>query len=94
MFYLLVFTIAILAAVIVLQMLQMKRAKLEHEQKMELMREVIVQLASNSAEKSQRLQLSNELMEKLRSANVVLSQDISGLVNEFVETLSVNNMLR
>ncbi|RZJ73536.1 hypothetical protein [Flavobacterium sp.] len=94
MFYLLLFTITILAAVIVMQMLQIKRARIEHDQKMEVMRQVIVQLASNSAEKSQQLQLSQDLMDKLRSANAVLSQDISGLVNEFVETLASNNLLR
>lgn len=94
MLYFLIFTIVVLSFVIVLQMTQIRRSRLEHEQKMEVMRQVIVQLAGNSAHKNQQLQLSEELMAKLRSANTVLSQDISGMVNEFVETLSANNLLR
>lgn len=70
------------------------RSRHEHEQKMEVLRRVIVELAGNSALKNQQLQLSDELMKRLRSANTVLSRDITVLVNEFVETLSAHNLLK
>lgn len=94
MIYVLLFTVIALLAVVVLQMRQISRSRHEHEQKMEMLRRVIVELAGNSALKNQQLQLSDELMKRLRSANTVLSRDITVLVNEFVETLSAHNLLR
>lgn len=94
MIYVLLFTIIALLAVIVLQMRLINRSRHEHEQKMEVLRRVIVELAGNSALKNQQLQLSDELMKRLRSANTVLSRDITVLVNEFVETLSAHNLLK
>lgn len=94
MIYVLLFTIIALLAVIVLQMRLISRSRHEHEQRMEVLRRVIVELAGNSALKNQQLQLSDELMKRLRSANTVISKDITVLVNEFVETLSAHNLLK
>ena len=94
MVYFLILTILILTAVVVYQMIQLRNSRLQHEQKMEILREVILELAANSSAKKRQLELSDELMAKLRSANAALSQEIAAMVSEFVETLSMNNLLR
>lgn len=92
--YVLAFTIVVLLGVIVFQILLLRRSQRQHEQRMEVLREVIVQLANSNSAREKQVKVSDELMQKLRSVNVILSQDISAMVKDFVATLHANDLIK
>ncbi|RZJ66367.1 MAG: hypothetical protein EOO50_09840 [Flavobacterium sp.] len=94
MMYVLAFTIVVLLGVIVFQILLLRRSQRQHEQRMEVLREVIVQLANSNSAREKQVKVSDELMQKLRSVNVILSQDISAMVKDFVATLHANDLIK
>lgn len=94
MMYILAVTTLLLAGVIVFQMALFAKSRRRHEQKMEVLRQVIAELASSNTERQQQLRLSDELLRKLRKANVTISHDIASMVKDFVDTLSRNDLLK
>lgn len=93
MIYILAITILLLMGVIVFQMALFARSRRRHEQKMEVLRQVVVELANSNAERQHQVRLSDELLQKLRKANVAISHDIASMVKDFVDTLSRNDLL-
>lgn len=94
MMYLLSITTVVLLGVVIFQLALFKKTQRRHEQKMDVLRQVIVEMARSSSQREEQVRISDELLQQLRSANNVISEDISGLVTEFVSTLQANNLLR
>ena len=62
--------------------------------KLESMHQVIAEITQKQSGQLSKIKLSDELNEKLKASNVVLSNDIFGLNYELFDLLSKNNLLK
>ncbi len=94
MMFLLLGVVGILLAVIFFLIFDIRRSRESHRKKVVLFQEMIVHLLDNQDIQNDKIKLSDELKEKLQNANHLLSTDIGSMIQDFVETLSQNNLLK
>lgn len=94
MIYILSFTIFALIGAIVYLSISLRKSRKSHLKKMETLQKMIVQLVASQNAQSDHIRLSENLKEKLHSANTTLSHDILTMMREFIEVLSKNNLLK
>lgn len=73
--------------------IQFYKEKKSFKKKIEVLGEIIVQISKNKSVKLNKIRLSSELDEKLKTVNAVLSSDILELNQELFEILSKNNLV-
>lgn len=69
------------------------KSKALHIQKTELLESIIVELLNNYEDKSEKLQLAEDLKEQLRVTKNKLNVDILSLQYEFLEVLTRNKLV-
>ncbi|HEX8562520.1 MAG TPA: hypothetical protein VF676_06020 [Flavobacterium sp.] len=94
MIYILVVIVAVLLAIIVFLGMDLKKSRLNHEKRIAVLQEMIARLLDNQDVQTSKIKLSDEMNQKIDSANRVISNDILALVHDFVDTLSKNNLLK
>lgn len=90
----LIAVIVLLIAVIVYLNVEFYKEKRLFKIKIESMHEVIAEISRKQSGQLGKIRLSDELNEKLKKSQVVLSNDIFGLNQELFQMLSKNNLLK
>ena len=90
----LIVVIALLIGIIFYLNLEFYKEKKHFQTKMEMMQQFIIEITQKQSGQNNQVKLSDELNEKLKTSNAVLSHDIFGLNYELFDMLSKNNLLK
>ena len=93
MIYLLITIIVLLCLTIVVLSINFRREQLSHNEKVNELHDVIVQLTLDSEQRLTQLKISDELRQKLHSAREKIDRDVLALQHDFIETLFKNNLI-
>lgn len=93
MIYVLIAIIVLLSIAMVYISIDFKRAKHIHEEKVNELNFVIVQLLDSQKDQIGKLKLSDELKEKLKKAREIIDRDFIAMQFDSIKTLSENNLL-
>ncbi len=69
-------------------------AKRQHLKKSEALQSIIAELLNSQQNQNEKIQLANEIKEKLKISQSKLNNDILALQFEFLDILTENNLLR
>jgi len=94
LFYVLSVTVLLLVAIIVKLAIGSRKLQRSHDQKMLLMKQMMVHLLENQDAQSTKIRLSEELKDRLQQANRSLSNEIVAMMHDFIETLTQNDLLK
>lgn len=94
MVYFLIAVIVLLVGIIIYLNVVFYKEKRLFKIKLESMQQVILEISKKQSGQLNKIKLSDQLNEKLKSSNVTLSHDIFGLNHELFEMLSKNNLLK
>ena len=90
----LIVVIALLIGIIIYLNFEFYKEKKHFQAKIETMQQFIIEITQKQSGQNNQVKLSDELNEKLKTSNAVLSHDIFGLNYELFDMLSKNNLLK
>lgn len=93
MIYLLIAIIVFLCLTIVVLSVNFRKAQLSHNQKINELQYLVVQLSADGDNTLSKLKMSDDLREKLHFAREKIDRDLMLMQHGFIETLSKNNLI-